>query len=393
MDKNTLNGFEVFEEFMPGSVANKNTFNTGLEDNFDGAGEELTDEELEEIRKNNNPDKEEPKEEPKDNTTVKTSSKKDKKDKKEDDTDDDPDNDLDNNDDDTDNIVDDDIPSDNSESDTVISFFDSISERLGWEDIEDDEKPKTAEELVEYFQEVIEENSVPQYASEEVEALDKFVKNGGNLRDYFQIDGELDLEDFEIEDNEVNQKLILKEFLKEKGFNNKQIDKKLTKYEDAGLLEDEATDALEALRDIREQKKQQLLEEQEKSAKELKKHQQDYFNSVVTEIKGMDNIRGIKIPQKDKQALLEYIFKPTADGKTQYQKDYSKSVKNLLESAYFTMKGDTLLKAAKSEGSTAAINKFKNSLSKTGVSRKTRRQDNTSTESMWDSFARQLRVD
>ena len=393
MDKNTLNGFEVFEEFMPGGVVNKNTFNTSLEDDFVGAGEELTDEELEEIRKNNNPDKEEPKEEPKDNTTVKTSSKKDKKDKKEDDTDDDPDNDLDNNDDDTDNIVDDGISDDDSESDTIISFFDSISERLGWEDVEDDEKPKTAEELVEYFQEVIEENSVPQYASEEVEALDKFVKNGGNLRDYFQIDGELDLEDFEIEDNEVNQKLILKEFLKEKGFNNKQIDKKLTKYEDAGLLEDEATDALEALRDIREQKKQQLLEEQEKSAKELKKRQQDYFNSVVTEIKGMDNIRGIKIPQKDKQALLEYIFKPTADGKTQYQKDYSKSVKNLLESAYFTMKGDTLLKAAKSEGSTAAINKFKNSLSKTGVSRKTRRQDNTSTESMWDSFARQLRVD
>lgn len=389
MDKNTLNGFEVFEEFMPGGVANKNTFNTSLEDDFDGAGEELTDEELEEIRKNNNPDKEEPK----DNTTVKTSSKKDKKDKKEGDTDDDPDNDLDNNDDDNDNIVDDGISDDDSESDTIISFFDSISERLGWEDVEDDEKPKTAEELVEYFQEVIEENSVPQYASEEVEALDKFVKNGGNLRDYFQIDGELDLEDFEIEDNEVNQKLILKEFLKEKGFNNKQIDKKLTKYEDAGLLEDEATDALEALRDIREQKKQQLLEEQEKSAKELKKRQQDYFNSVVTEIKGMDNIRGIKIPQKDKQALLEYIFKPTADGKTQYQKDYSKSVKNLLESAYFTMKGDTLLKAAKSEGSTAAINKFKNSLSKTGVSRKTRRQDNTSTESMWDSFARQLRVD
>jgi hypothetical protein len=300
MDKNTLNGFEVFEEFMPGSVANKNTFNTSLEDDFDGAGEELTDEELEEIRKNNNPDKEELKEEPKDNTTVKTSSKKDKKDKKEDDIDDNSDDDLNDPDNNTDDIVDDNIPDDNSESDTIISFFDSISERLGWEDVEDDEKPKTAEELVEYFQEVIEENSVPQYASEEVEALDKFVKNGGNLRDYFQIDGELDLEDFEIEDNEVNQKLILKEFLKEKGFNNKQIDKKLTKYEDAGLLEDEATDALEALRDIREQKKQQLLEEQEKSAKELKKRQQDYFNSVVTEIKGMDNIRGIKIPQKDK---------------------------------------------------------------------------------------------
>lgn len=387
MDNNTLNGFEVFEEFMPGSVVNNNT-SINDSDIIDGASEELTEEELEALTKkgkgSSNDDK--------DAKQDKKEDKDDKQDPDDNSSKDDKDNKNDKVDDDTvidaDNQID-----DNNEDNAVATFFEALSDKMGWELDEDEEIPQTPEELVEYFQEVIEENSVPQYASEEVEALDKFVKNGGNLKDYFQIDGELDLEDFEIEDNEVNQKLVIKEFLKEKGFSSKQIDKKLTKYEDAGLLEDEATDALEALRDIREQKKQQLLEEQEKSANELKKRQQEYFNSVVTEIKGMDNIRGIKIPQKDKQALLEYIFKPTADGKTQYQKDYSKSVKNLLESAYFTMKGDTLLKAAKSEGSTAAINKFKNSLSKTGVSRKTRRQDNTSTESMWDSFARQLRVD
>ena len=387
MDKNTLNGFEVFEEFMPGSVINNNT-SINDSDIIDGASEELTEEELEALTKkgkgssNDDKDAKQDKKEDKDNKQdPDDDSSKDNKDNKNDKVDDDTVID-------TDNQADDD-----TEDNAVATFFEALSDKMGWELDEDEEIPQTPEELVEYFQEVIEENSVPQYASEEVEALDKFVRNGGNLKDYFQIDGELDLEDFEIEDNEVNQKLVIKEFLKEKGFSSKQIDKKLTKYEDAGLLEDEATDALEALRDIREQKKQQLLEQQEKSANELKKRQQEYFNSVVTEIKGMDNIRGIKIPQKDKQALLEYIFKPTADGKTQYQKDYSKSVKNLLESAYFTMKGDTLLKAAKSEGSTAAINKFKNSLSKTGVSRKTRRQDNTSTESMWDSFARQLRVD
>lgn len=387
MDNNTLNGFEVFEEFMPGSVVNNNT-SINDSDIIDGASEELTEEELEALTKkgkgssNDDKDAKQDKKEDKDN----------KQDPDDDSSKDDKDNKNDKVDDDT--VIDtDNQADDDTEDNAVATFFEALSDKMGWELDEDEEIPQTPEELVEYFQEVIEENSVPQYASEEVEALDKFVKNGGNLKDYFQIDGKLDLEDFEIEDNEVNQKLVIKEFLKEKGFSSKQIDKKLTKYEDAGLLEDEATDALEALRDIREQKKQQLLEEQEKSVNELKKRQQEYFNSVVTEIKGMDNIRGIKIPQKDKQALLEYIFKPTADGKTQYQKDYSKSVKNLLESAYFTMKGDTLLKAAKSEGSTAAINKFKNSLSKTGVSRKTRRQDNTSTESMWDSFARQLRVD
>ena len=385
MDSNTLNGFEVFEDFMmPGSNVNSNRM-PGNENEFEGASEELTDEELEELRKGNkgNKEEEEDVDDPKNKPSKKSKPEDNEEEEEEEDNEpnDDPDNDIDNN------------QGEDIESNAVTSFFEALSDKMGWELDEDEEIPQTPEELVEYFKDVIEENSVPQYASEEVEALDNFVKNGGNLRDYFQIDGDLNLEEINIEDDEVNQKLVIKEFLKEKGFSTKQIEKKLTKYEEAGLLEDEATDALEALKDIKEQKKQELLEAQENRSKELKKRQQDYFNSVVTEIKGMDNIRGIKIPQKDKQALLEYIFKPTADGKTQYQKDYSKSVKNLLESAYFTMKGDTLLKAAKSEGSTAAINKFKNSLSKTGVSRKTRRQDNTSTESMWDSFARQLRVD
>lgn len=385
MDSNTLNGFEVFEDFMmPGSNVNSNRM-PGNENEFEGASEELTDEELEELRKGNkgNKEEEEDVDDPKNKPSKKSKPEDNEEEEEEEDNEpnDDPNNDIDNN------------QVEDIESNAVTSFFEALSDKMGWELDEDEEIPQTPEELVEYFKDVIEENSVPQYASEEVEALDNFVKNGGNLRDYFQIDGDLDLEEINIEDSEVNQKLVIKEFLKEKGFNAKQIEKKLTKYEEAGLLEDEATDALEALRDIKEQKKQELLEAQEKRAKELKKRQQEQFNTVVSELKGMDNIRGIKIPQKDKQALLEYIFKPTADGKTQYQKDYSKSVKNLLESAYFTMKGDTLLKAAKSEGSNAAINKFKNSLNRTGVSRKTKRQDNTSTESMWDSFARQLRVD
>lgn len=383
MDNTILNGFEVFDDFMPGAITKTTTVEKAeieLEDS--SIVEELTDEELEEIRKQGKKSNTEDSEEDEEEEDVKPT-KTNKKSKKEDIED--TEEETENEDEDTEEI--------NENETTVVSgFFDSLSEKLGWEDIEDEEKPKTVEDLIDYFQNVIEENSVPQYASEEVAQLDEFVKNGGNLKDYFQIDGELDIDDINIEDDEVNQKLVLKEFLKEKGFSSKSIEKKLTKYEEAGLLEDEAVDALESLKEIREEKKQQLLEEQKKTAELNRKKQQDYFNSVVNEIKGLDNIRGVKIPEKDKKTLLEYIFKPTADGMTQYQKDWSKSVKNLLESAYFTMKGDTLLKAAKTEGSNKAISKFKDSLNRTGVSRKTRKQDNTSNESMWNSIVRQLRA-
>lgn len=387
MEEITLNGFEVFEDFLPGAnVPKKETQQTEQEEevinpDIDAAGEELTDEELEALRnpKKGKEDDNSTKEDEKEDTPAKKKTGKDKEVEKDDNStgEDEGSTETEETDDDT---------------NAVSAFFGVMAEKMGWDIDEEDEIPSTPEELVDYFQSVIEENSVPQYASEEVEALDNFVKNGGNLRDYFEIDGELDLEEISIEDDEVNQKLVVKEFLKEKGFNAKQIEKKLSKYEDAGLLEDEAEDALEALKEIKEQKKQQLLKDQENQAKAAAKRQQEYFNSVVNEIKGMDDIRGIKIPEKDKKALLEYIFKPDAEGKTQYQKDWSKSVKNLLESAYFTMKGDTLLKAAKNEGSNTAINKFKSSLNKTGVSRRTKKTDNTSTTDMWKSFAQQLRT-
>lgn len=385
MDEITLNGFEVFEDFLPGAnVPKKETQPAGDDENkdiLDSVGESMTDEELEALR---NPKKEEDTKDDKQEEEVKEPVKEPKKESKKEDKKSESEEEIE------EEVVEE--PTNEPDSNAVSAFFGVMAEKFGWEMGDDDEVPSTPEELVDYFQAVIEENSVPQYASEEVEALDNFVKNGGNLRDYFEIDGELDLEDFSIEDNEVNQKIILKEFLKEKGYSNKQIDKKLTKYEDAGLLEDEAEDALEALKEIRENKKQQLLKDQENQAREAAKRQQEYFNSVVNEIKGMQDIRGIKIPEKDKKQLLEYIFKPDADGKTQYQKDWSKSVKNLLESAYFTMKGDTLLKAAKNEGSSDAISKFKNSLNKTGVSRRTKKTDNTSDIDMWKSFVQQLRV-
>lgn len=391
MEEITLNGFEVFEEFMPGSnVQNKTVQQPGKNDDdsddniIDGAAEELTDEELEALR---NPNKKDNKKDDdddsddadKDDNTEPEPKKKDKK------TEIDPDAQEEKN---NDNNEPDEEPEDNA----VSTFFGVMAEKFGWEIEEDEDVPTTPEELVEYFQQVVEENSVPRYASEEVEALDNFVKNGGNLRDYFEIEGELDLDNIDIEEDENNQKLVVKEFLKEKGFNTKQIEKKLSKYEDAGLLEDEATDALEALREIKEQKKQQLLQDQEKAAKQAKQRQQEYFNTVVNEIKGMDNIRGIKIPEKDKKVLLEYIFKPDANGQTAFQRDWSKSVRNLLESAYFTMKGDILLKAAKNEGSSDAISRFKNSLNKSGVSRKTKKTDNTNNSDMWKSFAQQLRT-
>lgn len=394
-NKNTLNGFEaILDGLVPNVGTNKN--NDIDNDLNDIVSEELTDEELKALRNPKKGKKVEKEEIEEDDETedvddaeeeeepIETKPKKNKK-KPESKVDED---------DNIEEVEDNDTSDDNKSEEVIVNFFDSLSEQLGWDDVDDEEKPKTAEELIEYFRDVIEENSVPNYASEEVEKLDEFVRNGGNLKDYFSIDADLDLDNIEVEDNEINQKLIVKEFLKEKGFSTKQIEKKITKYEDAGILEDEATDALEALRDIKAERKEKLLEQQQKQAREAEKQQQEFFQNVVSEIKGMNSIYGIDIPEKDKRALLEYIFKPDANGVTKYQKDYAKSLKNLITSAYFTMKGDSLITIAKQKGRKDALDNFKNSLRGNGVSKKSKKQiiNNDSTSTIWDTFARQLRA-
>ncbi|QOR57192.1 regulatory protein [uncultured phage cr6_1] len=282
---------------------------------------------------------------------------------------------------------------DNNEENVVTNFFDAMAEKLNWEFEEDEDKPKSVDELINYFQNVIEENSKPEYSSEEVEALDNFVKQGGDLKKYLTIDAELDLDDIDIED-EANQKLVVKQLLKEKGFSTKKIDKLVSRYEEAGLLEDEAQDALEDLKEIKEERKKQLLEDQKKAYRELLQRQQQFYDNVVSEIKGLKNIRGITVPEKDKKVLMDYILKPDTDGKTKYQKDYAKGgVKNLIESAYFTMNADKLIEAAKREGNNSAIDKFRRSLKSSSITTKSRKQATGSDDDpIWFSAARQLRI-
>lgn len=380
METNILNGFEAFVDgLLPG---NMKTEENKIDQN--AASEELTDEELEAIRKQSKQEETEEEEEEENKSTKKTKDTK-KTDKEEDN------NEYDNI--DNDDVDDNDIDQ-SDESEAITAFFDTLSSKLGWDDIEEDEKPKTAEDLIEYFKEVIEDNSKPDYASEEVEKLDEFVRNGGNLKDYFQLDADIDLDNVVIEDNEVNQKAVVRMLLKEKGFSSSRIDKMINKYEDAGILEDEAQDAIEDLKEIKEAKKKQLLEEQQKQAQAVKRQQQEFFNNVMNEIKGMDSIYGIAIPEKDKKALLEYIFKPNSKGVTKYQEDYAKSLKNLVTSAYFTMKGDSIITIAKKEGKKDAIDNFKNTLTKnTGVNKRSKRMiEKDDNGSIWSTFTRQLRA-
>lgn len=280
---------------------------------------------------------------------------------------------------------------DEHESNQIELFFDAFSESLGWELDESEEKPNSIEGLIKYMQDLIEEESEPDYSSDKVKELDEYIKNGGKFETFYSLQVNVDdLDDIDITDENI-QKKIAREYLKEIGNTDAQIERKIQRWEDAGVLEDEANDSLELLKSIRENKKNAELEQVKTAAKQKEEATTKFYNDVVTQIDKVKDIRGIKIPEEDRKILKDYAFKIEADGTTKYQKDYSKNlVKNFIESAYFTMKGDTLINAAKKNGETSATEKLRNSLKHKGVGKSKQSMDNNP-KPIWQTASKVLR--
>jgi hypothetical protein len=261
------------------------------------------------------------------------------------------------------------------ESDVATFFADKFAEELNWE-LSEDEKPKDIKSVVDLIKKVVEENSAPVYSDDRVKNLDEFVKAGGKFEDYYSTvyQNRVSLEDIDI-DNTNHQKSILKEHLQNSGYKDSAIEKKLQRWEDAGVLQDEAEEALDSVREYRAELEQKLLDDQKTAATASKQAQQKFFTNVDKTIKDLNTIRGVDFGEKKKKELLEYIFKPESDGLTKFYKDsgmiitHNTNVKSLLESAYFTKEGDTLVKAIERKVESKAAKNLKEKLatSKTGV--------------------------
>lgn len=272
------------------------------------------------------------------------------------------------------------------EEEQVGLFFDAFNESLGWQ--ASDSKPKTIEELINYMGEVV-ENSKSDYASDEVREINEFISNGGKLEDYLKINSEMsDYNNLDLEDT-FTQKKVVSEFLSAQGLSKEAIAKRVNRYEDAGMLEDEAKDAVDYLKEFKEKEKAEVLKQQEQFRIQEEQKQEKFYKDVTTSIDSLSSIAGMNIPASDKAMLKDYLFKTDANGQSQYEKDFSQNlVKNLLESAYFTMKGDALVKSANKKGETNAINKFRQKIKSSSTSgRSSHEIDNSSAKPIWSAVA------
>lgn len=253
------------------------------------------------------------------------------------------------------------------EAQQVGLLFDAIGESFGWnmDDIKEEDRPLTVDDLTNYMRKVVQQNSVPQYADERIQQLDEYVKNGGKFEDFYgKQQQSISYDNIDMED-EDNQKAVVSELLRYNGYTDDQIKNKISRYEDADMLEEESADALDMLKQIKQHELEMAQQQQAAYLQQQEEQSRQFYNDCMNQIKSLSSIRGIQIPKEDRPKLADYIFNVDQDGISKFQRDYNNKdnfINNLITTAYITMKGDSFISTAKRDGESSATEKLRKML-------------------------------
>jgi hypothetical protein len=255
---------------------------------------------------------------------------------------------------------------DEAEPEISSYFASNLIDKLGIELDDKEKKFDKVDDVIDLMAEIIKTNSKPEFANEEVAAYDQYVRNGGSLKTLYEevhkdsIDtSKLDL------DNDKDCKLVIETNLRNLGYKEEKIKKTIERYEDADVLKDEAEDAIEQVNEFKVKKEKTLLANQEKEKIEADKQNKQFFDNVVAYVNNLKDIRGVSVDSNAKKKIIDYIFRVTPDGSTQFQKAYaSDAVKNLIESAYFIHPefGENLLNKTSKKATDDAMKKVRDKL-------------------------------
>jgi hypothetical protein len=255
---------------------------------------------------------------------------------------------------------------DEAEPEISSYFASTLIDKLGIELDDKEKKFEKVDDVIDLMAEIIKENSRPEFANDEVAAYDQYVRNGGSLKTLYEeihkdsVDTtKLDLE------NEKDCKLVIETNLRNLGYKEEKIKKTIERYEDADVLKDEAEDAIEQINEFKIKKEKTLLANQEKERVEADMKNKQFFDNVVAYVNNLKDIRGVSVDSNAKKKIIDYIFRVTPDGSTQFQKAYaSDAVKNLIESAYFIHPefGENLLNKTSKKATDDAMKKVRDKL-------------------------------
>ena len=121
-------------------------------------------------------------------------------------------------------------------------------------------------------------------------------------------------------ENTDHQKMLVKEQMREQGFDDSDIQDEINELSDANLLQNKAKRAQKYLTKKQEKKKQKLIQQQKQKAQQERQKIQQEWNQIENTIEESNQFKGLKIPETEKSDFYKWMREPQQDGKTQREK-------------------------------------------------------------------------
>ena len=189
-------------------------------------------------------------------------------------------------------------------------FVQEIFENLGWGYNPNEDKFNDPTEFATFISDTIQENMNSVYASDEIQALNEYVLNGGRLEDYFE--NVLKTIDF----NQIGDKDIIRQYYKGIGWEGNKVERKISTLEDSGLLPEEADMMRDELEKVRLSEKQRYFQEQKANAdSELKLVHQKQME-MKNKIESFQDLFGGKVDSRTANGMFNVLYQPDTNGMT-----------------------------------------------------------------------------
>lgn len=236
------------------------------------------------------------------------------------------------------------------------------------------EDPDEVKVLAGYMREVIKRKSVPQYASEEVAAFDKAVREGIDPRDYLELSyTEPEYKDLDLSDADTRH-IVIENYLKATTkLSDANIQREIGRMERLLAESEEGTEDGETMAEIREYadylqeqkdaKKAQEIEAARRERVEREERAKSLEREIKTKIMSMENVGGFALTEKDKQGWVDYLLLKDKTGKTQFQKEIEEDPALQYKLSFYAYKKlgkDKLIAGVRSETSKSILKSLRN---------------------------------
>ena len=227
------------------------------------------------------------------------------------------------------------------EGDNPLRVFAEMQRDQGLIDFNDEEFEDSEDWLLEKVQGTI-DNKVAEYKDnmpEEIKYLLENYEAGVNMYDLINASASEQsygsIAEESLEDNLSLQKMLVRDLLVKSGWSEERITRKLNRYEDSGVLKEEAEEALASLKEIQKAEKTQLIKQQKEEQKQRIQAHEQWLGDLKDHIgKKEEILPGFQLSPKDKDNLYKGITKLDKNGKNEIMRMREKDPEFDLKIAY-----------------------------------------------------------